>query len=210
MAKVFINKIIKNLIQVDIIFFSAFGLISPIFAVFITDQIIGGNVKVVGFSAAIYLVSKSILQIPISKTLDKRKGEKDDLYFLIIGHILVGLVPFGYVFSSFPWHIYALQVVYAFGMAMAYPSWCAMFTRHIDEGREAFEWSLDSTLLGIGAGITGAIGGILVSQFGFNAVFIVVGIFALLAAFLPFLIYKDITPRGDHYLSPLRRKNHHF
>lgn len=210
MAKISINKIIRNLIEVDLIFFSAFGLISPIFAIFITGQIKGGNVEVVGFAAGIYLVLRSLLQIPISKFLDKKRGEKDDFYFLILGHFLVALAPFGYIFSSFPWQIYALQVIYALGMAMAYPSWCAIFTRHIDKGKEAFEWGLDSTILGLGAGITGAIGGVLAAEFGFNLVFVIVGIFALFAAFLPLLIYKDIMPRGDHYLSPLRRKNHHF
>ena len=205
-----INQVIKILIFSDVALTSGFGFIVPIFAIFLTERIKGGNVEVVGFAAGIYLVLRSLLQIPISKFLDKKRGEKDDFYFLILGHFLVVLVPFGYIFSSFPWQVYALQVIFALGMAMAYPSWCAIFTRHIDKGKEAFEWGLDSTILGLGAGITGAVGGVLAAEFGFNLVFVIVGIFALFAAFLPLLIYKDIMPRGDHYLSPLRRKNHHF
>lgn len=200
MAKFSINRVIKTLIKSDVIFLSAFGLITPIFAVFVTDQIQGGDVKVVGFAAAIYWILKSILQIPISKFLDKTKGEKDDLYFLVIGFFVAAFVPFGYIFSTFPWHIYILEAIYAIGLAMVVPGWYAIFSRHLDKGKEAFEWALDSTTVGIGTGITGAVGGILVSQFGFNMVFVIVGIFALLGALLPLLIRKDIISKGDGYI----------
>lgn len=200
MAKASVNKVIKNLIQADVIFLSAFGLINPIFAVFVIDQIVDGDVKIVGFAIAVFWILKSILQIPISKFLDKTKGEKDDLYFLIIGFIIAAVVPIGWIFSTLPWHIYILQAVYAIGLAMALPSWCAIFTRHIDKGKEAFEWALDSTALGLGTGITGAIGGILVSQFGFNMVFIIVGFLALVGALLPLLIYKEIIPKSKNYI----------
>lgn len=82
---------------------------------------------------------------------------------------------------------------------MVIPAWCAIFTRHIDKGKEAFEWSLDSSAFGLGVGITGALGGILVSQFGFNLVFIIVGILAFLGGLIPLLICKNIIPKGNHY-----------
>lgn len=198
-VKISINKIVRTLIGADLIFLSALGLINPIFAVFITDQIKGGDVKMIGFAAAIYWIVKSLLQVPIGNFLDKRKGEKDDLYFLIFGYLIVALVPFGYIFSFLPWHIYILEGVYAIGMAMYYPSWCAIFTRHIDKGKEAFEWSLESATLGIGAGITGAVGGILASKFGFDLVFILVGAMAIISGFFPLFIYKDVKPKGDGY-----------
>jgi len=197
MKKIFVNKIIRNLVKADLMFLSAFGLITPIFAVFITEQIKGGDIKVVGFAAATYWISKSLFQIPIGRFLDKERGEKDDIRCLVAGFLIAAMVPFAYIFSSFPWHIYALQVIYGLGMAMYNPAWCAIFTRHIDKGKEAFEWSLNSSSLGFGIGITGAVGGILASQFGFNLIFILVGIFAILGGLLPLLIYKDIV-RLDH------------
>jgi len=200
MVKAKINKVIKTMIQADLIFVSAFGLITPIFAVFILNQIKGGDVKVVGFAAAIYWILKSLLQVPIGRYLDKNVGEKDDFYFVIMGYFLAVLVPLGYIFSYFTWHIYGLQALYAIAMGMAIPGWAAIFTRHIDKGKEAFEWSLESTAMGLGAGITGAIGGILASKFGFNIVFILVAIVAFIGTLLLFTIYKNIFPRGDHHL----------
>jgi len=102
MAKFSLNKVVRNLIQTDLIFISSFGLITPVFAVFITKQIEGGDVEVVGFAAAIYWIFKAILQIPIGKFLDKHEGEKDDVSFLVLGYILAAIVPIGYIFSFLP------------------------------------------------------------------------------------------------------------
>lgn len=194
MAKT-INKIIKFLISSDLVLNSGWGLLAPVFAIFIIQDIQGGDTKVAGIAAAIYWITKSILQIPIGHYLDKNRGEKDDFYFMLFGTLLAGLVPFGFIFASLPWHIYSLQLFQALGMALAIPSWSAIFTRHIDKGREAFEWGLESTGLGMGAGIAGAVGGILAATFGFKIVFILVGSLTILSSILLLFIYREIAPR---------------
>lgn len=186
------NKTIKILVRSDLIMFGALGLITPFFAVFITNQIKGGSIEVIGFAAGIYAILKSLLQIPIGKFLDKTKGEKDDFCFLILGYLIVALVPIGYIFSYLPWHIYILQAIYAVGMAMAYPSWFAIFTRHIDKGREAFEWSIWSTNIDLGIGIAGITGGILVTKFNFNFIFILTTVLACISVLSLFIIKKYI------------------
>ena len=194
-----INKVIKVMIASDVALLTGFGFIVPIFAIFISQKITVGDTNeaalVAGFSMGIYWAVKSILQIPFGKYLDKVKGEKDDLWFVVIGNILTALAVFGYIFSYFPWHIYLCQGIYSLGMAMNIPGWCAIFTRHIDKGREAFEWSTRSTFIGIGAAISGALGGVIASKFGFNVLFIGVGIFALTSALLPFLVYRELVPK---------------
>ena len=197
----YVNKVIKTLIISDFFLHSGWGFFAPVFAIFITDNIVAGNAaeaaKVAGFAAAVYWIVKSLLQIPISQYLDKRHGEKDDFWFMVLGLFLASLSPFGFLISSLPWHIYAFQLVYALGMALFVPSWNAIFTRHIDKGREAFEWGMDSTFLGIGAGITGALGGITVAFFGFKIVFVLVGTLYIISSLLLLLIHKEILPR-DH------------
>lgn len=194
-----INKVIKILISSDFVLNYGWGLVSPIFAIFLVQRIAIGNIvegaKIAGFASLTYWIVKSSLQIPIGRYLDKNHGEKDDFWFMVFGTFLTGLVPFGYLVSSLPWHIYGFQCLHAVGMAMVIPSWAAIFTRHIDKGEEAFEWSVESTSLGFGAGIAGAIGGILVAIFGFNAIFILVGTFTMIATSLLLLIHKEIAPR---------------
>ena len=198
-----INKVIKILIFSDFLLTSGWGLISPIFAIFLIERVDGGGAMVAGFSAAIYWLAKSALQPFIAYYLDKNHGEKDDLYFLIGGYIIVSFVPLGYIFSSLPWHIYSLQFLYAVGMACVVPTWAGIFTRHIDKGKENFEWSMESTSLGVAAGITGAVGGIVGSVVGFKFLFLAVSAFTLGAGIVLFLILKNIYHQNGHLRSPM-------
>ncbi len=201
-----INKVIKILILSDVALVSGFGFISPIFAIFLTERIQGGNVEVVGYAAAIYWIVMSLVVIPFGRYLDKNHGEKDDLFFIIIGNILAASVVFAYIFSRLPWHIYFLQVFYAIGMGMNVSAYAAVFTRHIDKGKEASNWSIRAALIGVGAGMAGALGGIIAHRFGFNVLFILAIIFILFSAFLPFFIYKQIYPKDKKTIRTLPGK----
>lgn len=195
--KVFkINRVIKHLILADLTFWSGWGLLSPIFAVFVVQNIENSSLSVVGMASAIYWILKSFLRIPIGFFLDSRKGEEDDFWFLFFGFILSSLVPFGYLMAKYPYHIYLLQSLQAIGMAMALSGWTAIFTRHIDEGKEATEWGIDATLVGLGIGISGLLGSMVAQIFGFKTVFILVGGSGIIAALLLIGILKIISPRS--------------
>lgn len=190
-----INKVVKVMVFSDLFLSSGWGLIAPILAIYIIKNIKGGDVEVAGIATGIYWLVKSILQLPIARYLDKNHGEKDDFFALVFGTILASLTPIGFIFAVLPWHIYFLQVIHALGVAMAVPSWSAIFTRHIKKGQEAFSWSLDSSFIGLGAGAAGFLGGIIAKIFGFIPLFIMVSVFGLTAAFLFLLIGKDMLPR---------------
>ena len=194
-----IGKIIKILITSDFFLNLGWGLLSPIFAIFILEKITAGNslkaVEVAGFAALFYWIAKSFFEIPIGYFLDKMHGERDDFWFMVVGTFITGIVPLGYLFSSSPWQIYCFQIVHAIGMAMALPSWLAIFTRHINKGKEAFEWSLESTSIGMGAGIAGGVGGIMAATFGFKMVFIFVSVLTFLSTFMLLFVKNEVFPR---------------
>jgi len=193
-----INRIVKYLILSDLVFYTGWGLISPIFAIFIVEKIVGGDAIVVGLSSAIYLIFTSLLRIPIGIFLDSRPEEKDDYWFLTIGLFVAALTSFGFIFAKFPRDIYWLQIIRAIAMAMTLAAWPAIFTRHRDRGKESTEWGIDATSIGLGAGISGALGGWAVIQFGFNPVFIAVGIIGLIGAALLLCLRNDIKGVFDH------------
>jgi len=200
-----INKVVFFLIKADFWFFSALGLVAPIFAVFLTEKLQDGSIKVAGFAVAIYWITKSIFEIPVAKYLDKHKGERDDLIFLVAGYFVVALIHFGYTFATLSWHIYILEFIYAIAMALAMPGWSAIFTRHIDKGKESFDWSIEHVAYSIGTGIAGALSGIIVMRFGFNAVFIIAGVIAIIGALTPLFVLKDVNKGGDHHLSFVKK-----
>ncbi|MCX6723883.1 MAG: MFS transporter [Candidatus Staskawiczbacteria bacterium] len=203
MAKI-INKVIKTLIISDLFINLGWGLLSPVFAIFILENITRGNplqaAEIAGLAALFYWIPKSFFEIPIAIYLDKHHGEKDDFWSMIIGMFIISLIPIGYTFATVPWHIYLLQVIYAAGMAMTLPSWLAIFTRHIDKGKEAFEWGMETSSIGTGAGIAGGLSGLLVSIAGFHTLFICVSALTIVSAILLFSIRKHVFARDGHFV----------
>jgi MFS family permease len=196
------DKVVRFLITSDFALNFGWGLIGPIFAVYITNQIAQGDIRVVGFTASIFWIAKSIFQPFIARYLDRNHGEIDDFYFLVGGLCIAGLVPLGYLFVSLPWHLFVLEFIRGIAMACAVPTWAGIFTRHIDKGQEAFDWSIQSTSFGFAAGIAGAFGGLAVNAFGFQAVFVFVTAFSMLSVALLFPIRPLIIPKGGKMVRP--------
>ena len=205
-----INRVIRTLVTSDFLLISGFAVFGPVFAVFITKEIQGGSLAIIGFTAAIFQITKSSLQIPIANYLDKNHGEKDDFYSLIIGSFLIALVPFLYLFASRPIHLYLVNVVYGMGAAFAIPPWNAIFTRHIDKMHESTDWAVESVSIGIGAASAAALGGILAEKFGFQVVFTVAGFVAIAGAITLIKIYADLrTKVPRHQVFPKPGRKHH-
>jgi len=190
-----INKIIKALILSDFLLQSGWGLIGPIFAIFITEQIKGGSLVTVGLIVATYWIVKSVVQPFIAYYLDIIKGERDDFKFLFAGLLVANLVPLGYLLATEVWHIFLLEFIRAVAMACAVPTWAAIFTRHIDKGWEAFSWSIHSTSFGLASGFAAAFGGIIATFIGFKIIFVLVSLFGLTAAFTLLSIREKIFAR---------------
>lgn len=169
---------------------SAEGIIAPMFAIFVTRNIEGADLTTIGYAVAIYWITKSILQIPVSRYLDRTKGENDDLFAIMIGLFLFATVYFLYIFVETKFDLFLLQGILAFGGALFIPPWYATFTRHVDKFEISFEWSLSSGLLGVAIAAAGAMSGVLASKYGFNTIFIIAGTINLIALSASLLLYK--------------------
>lgn len=177
------NKVILTMVVVDFFIIGAFSTISPFFAIFVIQDIRGGTATVAGFAAAIYWITKSIFQLPISRWLDRTDGERDEFNALFFSYLVSAFIPIIYFFSFQPWHIYVAQALLGFIFAWAVPAWYSIFTRHLDKFRISFEWSLFSVSVGVSAALAASGAGLLVDYFGFRAVFILASAIILLSSF---------------------------
>ncbi|MFZ2970786.1 MAG: hypothetical protein WA063_06570 [Minisyncoccia bacterium] len=91
------NKVLRSLTLSDISSMGGFGLLAPIFAIYINDNIMGGSILAIGVATTIYELTKSFVQIPISKYTDKEIGNVREFDMLLLGSIIVTLVPLLYI-----------------------------------------------------------------------------------------------------------------
>ncbi|MFA6982021.1 MAG: MFS transporter [Patescibacteria group bacterium] len=191
-----INPLIRLLIFSDMIIVGAMGMFSPLYALFVTEYIEGANEFTIGLSISIYLVARSIFQIPLATLLDRIKGEKDDYYIMVLGSVIVGILHFAYLGISTIWELYTLQMLLGVFSAITYPAYMALFTRHIDKDMEGTEWGVYYTFIDLGSAALATLGGYIANEYGYNALIIVVSLLCILGsiALIPVKskIFKEI------------------
>lgn len=191
-----ISKVIKYFLITDMLFLGGWGLVGPVFGVFVLDYVLGSTLFTIGAVSALYWVVKSIVQIPVSIYLDTHTGEKDDFYALVFSLALAGFSAMAFLLVKDIAGLFAVQVLHAIAMGFYTPSWSAIYARHLDKDHYSFDWSLDSTLLGLSYAATALIGGGISEVFGFRAVFILVSVFSFGSAFVLFSVPHLIFPKA--------------
>ncbi len=192
-----ISPTVRLLTVSDAVLTAALGLFGPIFAVYLTDQLASGNaLEIIGIGTSIYLFTRSLGQIPLAYFIDKIKGERDDFYILLAGNTIFIIVPLLYLLITEPWHLFAIQFVYGLGAALTYPTWNALFTRHIDKGREGVEWGVYQTTVDMAGAVAAPIGGFIAAFYGFEAVMIFASVLAFVSSVFIYLTRNDLRMKG--------------
>ncbi|MFH1602234.1 MAG: MFS transporter [Candidatus Shapirobacteria bacterium] len=186
------NPIVRVLTISDIFLISSLGLLSPIFAVFLTENIKGGSLQVVGLASTIFLLTKSLAQIPLARIADCIRGEKDDFWMAFIGSLLTSLVPLLYLFASTAGQIYFIQFFYGLSQALTFPSWMAIFTRHIDRHKEGTQWGVYYTLIDLFSALSAGAGGFIAFRLGFRPLFVLIALLSFIGSFWLLLVKKQI------------------
>ena len=186
-----VNRVIRHLVISDFVLNFAFGLLAPIFAVFVLKNIQGSSLRVVGLATTFYWIARTASTVPLSRFMDKTDGERDEFYFIIAGSFIMSSVPLFYLFASLPWHVYLIEFVLGLSNSMAVPAWRILFTDHIDRGRTGFEWSLEDIAIGVSVAVSAYLGSLLADKFGFGIVFVLLAILGYIATLILSRLYDD-------------------
>ena len=206
------NRTIKLLMLSDIFLITGFGLIDPILAIFLKENLIGGTIFAAGIASTLFLITKSVVQLPFSRYVDKHDHK---VRWLIVGTLIITTIPFLYIFLNDIKYIYLVQMLHGIGSGLAYPTWLGLWSTNLDRKHESFEWSLYSTLSGIGTSITGIVGAAIAEYLGFKFTFALVGFMSLLGSLILLGLEKKKeklkTTTLKHYHTKrklVNRKNH--
>ncbi len=186
-----VNRVIRHLVISDFVLNFAFGLLAPIFAVFVLKNIEGGSIRVIGLATTFYWISRTLTTVPLSRFMDRTDGERDEFYFVIVGTFIMSSLPLFYLVASLPWHIYLIQFILGIANSLAVPGWRILFTDHIDRGKTGFEWSLEDIAIGLSVGISAYLGSVLADKFGFKIVFIILAILGYISTIILSMLRSD-------------------
>ena len=197
-----ISKIIKNLVISDFVLNFAFGLMAPIFAVFVIENIQGSDLKVIGLAASFYWISRVLTTVPFSRFMDRTDGERDEYFFMICGSFCMSTLMLFYIWANQPWHVYVIQIFFGIFNSMAVPGLRILFTDHIDKGKIGVEWSFEDIAIGASTAISAYLGAVIAEAFGFRMVFIILTLTGYVGTGILIPIWNNIqkTKKGKNRL----------
>lgn len=191
------HKVLRILILSDLFIIGSFGLVQPIFAVYMLQNVAGTTLSAIGIAVTIQLVTKAVVQIMVAKWTDEEPGNRRELGTLFVGSILMSLVSFGYIWASNLSILYVLQFLYGLGGALAFPGWVVMYSRYIRADKAGYEWSVYSTIVSLGTAAAAAIGAHVAEFYSFTHLFVVIGILSLIgSSFISYIFKHEFTRKN--------------
>jgi MFS family permease len=168
------NKSLKTLFLYNGIFIFASYLFSPLYALFAEGIV--KNVFSISLTISALLISTTFFTLLISKFGDRVK-EKE--YLLMGGYLVRAISWISLIFVNSMGALITIQILLGLGESLGSSAFSAIFAEHLDRNKHVKEyasWHLVSTLLGAASTL---IGGLIVSIFGFNILFITMSLLAM-------------------------------
>jgi MFS family permease len=166
----------RILLHITYMWYFAIGLLGPLFAVF--AEKVGGDILDISWAWATYLIVTGLLIIVVGKISDKFVSKEK---LMIFGYALNAIFTFSYLFVSSPFHLIIVEVGLGIASALAWPTWDALYAKYEDKKHDGYTWGLAAGGEFLMSGVAMIFGGLIVTYFSFNVLFIVMGLIQTIA-----------------------------
>lgn len=193
------NSIVRILTFSDVFLWGGYYMMSALVAIYLEQKIQMNEIETISVGFSIYLVSRSLAQIPIAEILDKHRSYIDETWAIMLSCVIGGICIISYIFITQPWHLYLIQFVFGIAVALNLPAWRKTMAKFIDKGYEALEYSLYDIINSLFVAVLTAIGGYIVQSYGgFEALFIVAGSIAILGSIVTMFLLRNRRIRHEY------------
>lgn len=151
------------------------GMLGPLFAVF--AERVGGDVLDISWAWATYLFVTGLCVVFVGRISDRM----DKVRLMVAGYWLNVIFTFSYLFVSSPAHLLIVQAGLGVALALANPTWYALYDKYSGGRRDGYVWGLADGQTRMMAGVAVLIGGFIVSHTSFTVLFLLMGSVQLVA-----------------------------
>ncbi|MCK5476992.1 MAG: MFS transporter [Candidatus Aenigmarchaeota archaeon] len=184
MRNIFFNRALKILLITNSLIMTASAMLGPIYALFVEK--IGGNLLDASIAGGVFAFAAGITTLISGRYTDRTK-EKQKI--VVFGYFLIGIGFLLYIFVNSIWFLFFVQILIGFAQALCSPAFDALYSKHITKTRRGIEWGEWEASSYFSSAFGAVIGGVIVSLFGFNMLFIIMAFFcfssSLYLCFLP-------------------------
>jgi len=167
MKKIFFNNALKILLVSNGVILFASAMMGPIYALYVEK--IGGDLLDASVTFAFYALAAGITTLISGRYADKIKENE---LIIVFGYCMIALGYFLYLFVNSIIFLFLIQIIIGFGEAIYSPAFDALYSKHLDHHKAGLEWGAWETMNYFIYAIGAIIGGLLVSFFGFQSIFL--------------------------------------
>lgn len=166
-----INPIVKAFIVSESFLWAAWNFVAPIFAIFATTNIAGGQIQIAASAYSVHLIVRVITELIIARIATKGSDRKL-LMFTMLGISLMTIAYVGFAMSFTIMHLFIFYAVAGIGFGIASPPKGELFSEHLDKEKATVEWGLADATAFIAIALAAALGGFIAESYGFRLLFI--------------------------------------
>ncbi len=188
MKKKLFNKALKVLLMTNGLILLAGAMIGPIYALFV--ERVGGDLMDASIAGGLFALSAGFVSLIFGRLSDKTK---DTTWVVILGYLLIALGFFLYLFVDSVSFLFIVQIIIGTGEAIYSPAFDKLYSLHVDKKRSGAQWGAWESMNYFTIAIGAFAGGVIVNQFGFEAVFLVMMTLCLASAILLYFFKEKST-----------------
>ncbi|MDC0506083.1 MFS transporter [Candidatus Gracilibacteria bacterium] len=163
------------------------AMLGPIYAIFVGG--IGGDLMDASIAGGLFALSAGITSLVFGRIADGIKTKKS---VLALGYLIMGVGFFLYLGVDSISKLFAVQILIGLGEAIYSPAFDALYSESTHKKQSGYEWGLWECLNYFSMALGAFLGGIIVTQFSFDAIFITMGSFCLCSSIYLYLVSKKV------------------
>lgn len=181
------NRAIRILLFTNSLILFAVAMLGPIYALFVEK--IGGDLLDASYAFAAFALAAGLTTLISGKYADK---VKENELIVVLGYIIMMFGFLGYLLVHSIWSLFIVQIVIGLGEAIYSPAFDAVYSKHLDGHKSGQEWGAWEAINYFTAAVGAFIGGLVVTFFGFNTLFILMAGLCLFSASYIFFLPRKI------------------
>lgn len=171
MKRILYNRALRVLIITNGFVLLAGAMIGPILALYVED--IGGDLLDASLTGGLFALAAGVTSLVAGRYVDHHTRSERIVAF---GYAVMGIGFLLYTVVDSIWMLFAVQIVVGFAEALYTPAFDALFSSHVTKKKAGREWATWESLNYFSIAIGAAVGGFIVSQFGFTVMFVLMAL----------------------------------
>jgi MFS family permease len=186
-AKKSLNLQLIILLTTNGLILLAVAMLGPIYALFV--QKVGGSLLDASLAGGVFALVAGLTSLLSGKYTDRLKNKK---IVIVFGYFVMGISFVLYIWVNSVIMLFMVQALIGLAQAIYSPAFDALYSKYLDGNKAGLQWGAWESINFFTASGGAILGGILVTKFGFNTLFIVMALLCFSSGLYIHLVDKKV------------------